>query len=86
LAQAPATHGEQGLDLLGTPEEPALLDEVVRLAYEEKRLPGRPNTDRAAREEAVSATGLPGTSARLPPWLLDHVRRCALLLIRPRRL
>lgn len=30
---------EQGLGLFGNPEDAALLDEVVQLAYEERRLP-----------------------------------------------
>lgn len=32
---------EEGLGLFGSPEDAALLDEVVRLAYEERRRPGR---------------------------------------------
>lgn len=31
---------EQGLGLFGSPEDAALLDEVVQLAYEERRRPG----------------------------------------------
>ena len=37
-----ATIFEQGLGLFGSPEDAALLDEVVALAYEERRRPGRP--------------------------------------------
>ena len=33
---------EQGLGLFGSPEDAALLDEVVELAYEERRRPGNP--------------------------------------------
>ena len=32
---------EQGLGLFGSPEDTALLDEVVMLAYEERRHPGK---------------------------------------------
>lgn len=32
---------EQGLGLFGSPEDAALLDEVVELAYEDRRRPGR---------------------------------------------
>ncbi len=32
---------EQGLGLFGSPEDAALLDEVVSLAYEERRRPSR---------------------------------------------
>lgn len=38
-----ATVFEQGLGLFGSPEDAALLDEVVQLAYEERRRPGRPS-------------------------------------------
>lgn len=34
---------EQGLGLFGSPEDAALLDEVVQLAYEERRRPSRPS-------------------------------------------
>jgi hypothetical protein len=33
---------EQGLGMFGSPEDAALLDEVVSIAYEERRRPGRP--------------------------------------------
>ena len=33
---------EQGLGLFGSPEDAALLDDVVALAYEERRRPARP--------------------------------------------
>ncbi len=35
---------EQGLGLFGSPEDAALLDEVVQLAYEERRRPSSPST------------------------------------------
>jgi len=35
---------EQGLGLFGTPEDAALLDEVVELAYEERRRTARSST------------------------------------------
>jgi hypothetical protein len=38
---APSVY-EQGLGLFGSPEDSALLDEVVSIAYEERRRPGRP--------------------------------------------
>jgi hypothetical protein len=34
---------EEGLGLFGSPEDAALLDEVVHLAYEERRRPSRPS-------------------------------------------
>ncbi len=34
---------EQGLGLFGSPEDVALLDEVVATAYEERRRPAKPN-------------------------------------------
>ena len=34
---------EQGLGLFGSPEDAALLDEVVELEYQERRRPGRPS-------------------------------------------
>jgi len=37
--QSNATVFEQGLGLFGCPEDAALLDEVVELAYEERRRP-----------------------------------------------
>ena len=33
---------EQGLGLFGSPEDAALLDEVVAIAYEERRRPSKP--------------------------------------------
>jgi hypothetical protein len=33
---------QQGLGLFGSPEDAKLLDEVVDLAYQERRRPGRP--------------------------------------------
>jgi hypothetical protein len=36
-----ATVFEQGLGLFGSPEDAALLDEVVSLAYQERRRPSR---------------------------------------------
>ena len=36
----PKTVFEQGLGLFGSPEDSALLDEVVSIAYEERRRPG----------------------------------------------
>lgn len=35
---------EQGLGLFGTPEDAAMLDEVVQLAYQERRRPSSPST------------------------------------------
>lgn len=40
LRRAESTVAEQGLGLFGSPEDAALLDEVVQLAYEERRRPG----------------------------------------------
>lgn len=37
----PNTVFEQGLGLFGSPEDSALLDEVVSLAYEERRRPSK---------------------------------------------
>ena len=34
---------EQGLGLFGSPEDAALLDEVVTIAYQERRRPTRPS-------------------------------------------
>jgi hypothetical protein len=34
---------ERGLGLFGSPEDAALLDEVVAIAYEERRLPAKPS-------------------------------------------
>jgi hypothetical protein len=36
-----ATVFDQGLGLFGSPEDAALMDQVVELAYEERRRPGR---------------------------------------------
>jgi hypothetical protein len=33
---------DQGLGLFGSPEDSALLDDIVSTAYEERRRPGRP--------------------------------------------
>jgi hypothetical protein len=33
---------EKGLGLFGSPEDAALLDEIVSIAYEDRRRPGRP--------------------------------------------
>jgi hypothetical protein len=41
-AQPSATVFEQGLGLFGSPDDAALLDEVVYIAYEERRRPSRP--------------------------------------------
>ena len=38
---APKTAFEQGLGLFGSPEDSALLDEVVSIAYEERRRPSK---------------------------------------------
>jgi hypothetical protein len=38
-----ATVFEEGLGLFGSPEDSALLDEVVQLAYQERRRPGNPS-------------------------------------------
>jgi hypothetical protein len=40
---AEATVFEEGLGLFGSPTDACLLDEVVRIAYEERRRPGRPS-------------------------------------------
>jgi len=37
--QSTSTIFEQGLGLFGSPEDAALLDEVVQLAYEDRRRP-----------------------------------------------
>jgi len=39
-----ATVFEQGLGLFGSPEDAALLDEVVHAAYEERRRPSGPSS------------------------------------------
>jgi hypothetical protein len=50
IAGQPATHltsktlFEQGLGLFSSPEDAALLDEVVSIAYEERRRPAKPST------------------------------------------
>jgi len=36
---------EQGLGLFGSPEDAALLDEVVSIAYEERRRPAKSSAD-----------------------------------------
>lgn len=41
-AQPGATVFEQGLGLFGSPDDAALIDEVVHIAYEERRRPARP--------------------------------------------
>ena len=41
--RAPETVFEQGLGLFGSPEDAALLDEVVAIAYEERRRPASPS-------------------------------------------
>jgi len=38
-----ATVFEQGLGLFGSPDDAALLDEVVHMAYEERRRPSHPS-------------------------------------------
>jgi hypothetical protein len=40
-AQSDATVFEQGLGLFGSPDDAALIDEVVHIAYEERRRPPR---------------------------------------------
>ena len=40
---APESVFEQGLGLFGSPEDSALLDEVVAIAYEERRRPANPS-------------------------------------------
>jgi hypothetical protein len=42
-AQSGATVFEQGLGLFGSPDDAALIDEVVHIAYEERRRPPRPS-------------------------------------------
>jgi hypothetical protein len=39
VAQSGATVFEQGLGLFGSPDDAALIDEVVHIAYEERRRP-----------------------------------------------
>ena len=43
LGKAGVSVFEQGLGLFGSPEDAALLDDVVQLAYEERRRTGRPS-------------------------------------------
>jgi hypothetical protein len=43
MGRSESTVFEQGLGLFGSPEDAALLDEVVQLAYEERRRPGSPS-------------------------------------------
>jgi len=38
-----ATVFEQGLGLFGSPDDAALIDQVVHIAYEERRRPSRPS-------------------------------------------
>lgn len=40
----PETVFDQGLGLFGSPEDSMLLDEVVQLAYEERRRPDNPSS------------------------------------------
>ena len=42
MGQSGATVFEQGLGLFASPDDAALLDEVVHMAYEERRRPPRP--------------------------------------------
>ncbi len=41
IARRPKTVFEQGLGLFGSSEDAALLDEVVSIAYQERRRPGK---------------------------------------------
>ena len=41
IERRPKTVFEQGLGLFGSPEDAALLDEVVAIAYEERRRPAK---------------------------------------------
>ena len=43
VAKSDATVFEQGLGLFGSPDDAALIDEVVHIAYEERRRPPRPS-------------------------------------------
>jgi hypothetical protein len=43
-AGSEATVFEQGLGLFGSPTEASLLDEVVRMAYDERHRPARPSS------------------------------------------
>lgn len=45
LGHPEATVVEHGLGLFGSPEDSNLLDEVVQLAYEERRRTGSPSAD-----------------------------------------
>ena len=42
--QSPQTLFEQGLGSFGSPEDAVLMDEVVAIAYEERRRPSKPET------------------------------------------
>jgi Arc/MetJ-type ribon-helix-helix transcriptional regulator len=42
---AKGTVFEQGLGLFGSPEDAALLDEVISIAYEERRRPSKRNSN-----------------------------------------
>lgn len=42
ITAQPKSIFEQGLGLFGSPEDAALLDEVVAIAYEERRRPTKP--------------------------------------------
>jgi len=42
-AKSETTVFEQGLGLFGSPDDAALIDEVVHIAYEERRRPSRPS-------------------------------------------
>jgi len=42
--QTPRTSIEAGLGLFGSPEDAALIDEVVAIAYEARRRPPKPET------------------------------------------
>ena len=42
----PKTVFDQGLGLFGSPEDASLLDEVVSIAYEERRRPSKPVSKR----------------------------------------
>jgi hypothetical protein len=43
IAGHPKTVFEQGLGLFGSREDAAMLDEVVKIAYEERKRPARPS-------------------------------------------
>lgn len=44
IAGRPKTVFEQGLGLFGSREDAALLDEIVSIAYEERRRPAKPSS------------------------------------------